>query len=58
MSKTFAPQFVRELRRLALYAVRHQPKMYAVMTPAQQDAVEAVKTASAAFDSVDLAEET
>lgn len=57
MAKTFAPQFVRRLRKLAIYAVKHGPKMSPTMTSAQLDAVEAVKTASAAFDSVNLDEE-
>lgn len=57
MAKTFAPAFVRKLRKLAIYAVKHGPKMSVTMTSDQIAAVNAVKTASAAFDSVDLSEE-
>jgi hypothetical protein len=52
MAKTYAPQFVRILRKLAVYATKHGSQMNAVMTPAQQAAVQQVVTAAAAFSGV------
>lgn len=54
MAKTFAPQFVRKLRELAIYAVKHRSSMATVMTGPELAAVDAVITASAAFADVDL----
>lgn len=56
MAKTYAPQFVRLLRKLAVYATKHQGPMFAVMTPAQQAAVQAVVTADQAFSGVNVTE--
>lgn len=57
MAKTYAPQFVRLLRHLAVYATKHQSSMFAVMTASQQAAVASVVAAAAAFSGV-VVEET
>lgn len=56
MAKTYAPQFVRILRHLAVYYTRHSSAMNAVMTPAQQAAAASVVTAAAAFGGVVVTE--
>lgn len=52
MAKTYAPQFVRKLRHLAVYATKHQSQMGTVMTSAQLAAVAQVVAADAAFAGV------
>lgn len=56
MAKTYAPQFVRELRRLAQYAIKHGDKMNAVLSGAEQAAVQSVITASQAFSAEKIEE--
>lgn len=53
-SKTYAPQFVRLLKHLVLYATKHQAQMFLVMTDAQKTAVSAIIAQYAAFADVDL----
>lgn len=52
MAKTYAPQFVRVLRKLAVYATKHSSAMNAVMTAPQQAAVAQVVAAAAVFSGV------
>lgn len=56
MAKTYAPQFVRLLRHLAVYATKHGSQMNAVMTAPQQAAVAQVVAAAAAFSGVNVTE--
>lgn len=52
--KTFAPQFVRLLKHLVLYATKHQSAMNAVMSDPQKTAVATIIAQYAAFADVDL----
>lgn len=56
-SRTYAPQFVRKLRELALYITRHSGKMSTVMSPAEIATFATIQAAAAVFDPVDLSEE-
>lgn len=56
-SRTYAPQYVRKLRELALYVTRHSGKMSVVMSSAEIATFAQIQAAAAVFDSVDLSEE-
>lgn len=54
--KSFVPQFVRLLRKLAVYGTKHQATMAPYLTTSQQTALQNVITAAQAFSGVDVVE--
>lgn len=53
-TKTYAPEYVRKLRKLALYVTRHSGKMAPTMTADQIATFATITEASSKFDTVDL----
>lgn len=56
MTKTYAPQLIRLLRHIRFYINKHRPQLNAVLSGGQQSALDAIVTAVAAFDGVDVQE--
>lgn len=47
--RTYAPQLVRQLKRMGVYIIKHKPKIVAALTPAEAAALDTLVTVIAAF---------
>lgn len=56
MTKTFVPQYIRLLRKLAAYTAKHRSTMTQYTTSAQQATFDQIKAASAVFDGINIEE--
>lgn len=54
--RTYAPQLVRNLKKMGVYIIKHKPKIVAALSPSEAAALDTLVTVIAAFASENVNE--